>query len=96
MSKDIIIEQLRQFKEQRGSFYGIVMLGLFGSVARGEDKEESDIDICIKLQEPDCFNMFSVKEELEHIFEKEVDLVSLSALMRPLFKNNLEKDAIYV
>lgn len=41
MSKDIIIEQLRQFKEQRGSFYGIVMLGLFGSVAGAKIKKKA-------------------------------------------------------
>ena len=43
-------------------------LGLFGSVARGEQKEDSDIDICIKLQEPDYFTRMEIKEFLEKLF----------------------------
>ena len=52
-TKDEIIAILRNFKEEFGERYGIEKLGLFGSVARGEQKEDSDIDICVKLQDPD-------------------------------------------
>lgn len=54
-TKDEIIAILRNFKEEFGERYGIEKLGLFGSVARGEQKEDSDIDICVKLQDPDYF-----------------------------------------
>ena len=43
-TKDEIIAILRNFKEEFGERYGIEKLGLFGSVARGEQKEDSDID----------------------------------------------------
>ena len=43
-------------------------MGLFGSVARGEQKEDSDIDICVKLQDPDYFTRMEIKESLEERF----------------------------
>ena len=95
-TKDEIIAILRNFKEEFGERYGIEKLGLFGSVVRGEQKEDSDIDICIKLQEPDYFTRMGIKEFLEKLFNAKVDVVSLTAIMRSLFRNHMEKDAIYI
>lgn len=95
-TKEEIIAVLRNFKEEFGERYGIEKLGLFGSVARGEQKEDSDIDICIKLQEPDYFTRMEIKDFLEKRFNTKVDVVSLSAMMRSLFRNHIEKDAIYI
>ena len=97
-TKDEIIAILRNFKEEFGERYGIEKLGLFGSVARGEQKEDSDIDIdiCAKLQDPDYFIRMEIKESLEERFNAKVDVVSLTAIMRSLFRNHIEKDAIYI
>ena len=95
-TKDEIIAILRNFKEEFGERYGIEKLGLFGSVARGEQKEDSDIDICVKLQDPDYFTRMEIKESLEERFNAKVDVVSLTAIMRSLFRNHIEKDAIYI
>ena len=92
-TKDEIIAILRNFKEEFGERYGIEKLGLFGSVARGEQKEDSDIDICVK---PDYFTRMEIKESLEERFNAKVDVVSLTAIMRSLFRNHIEKDAIYI
>ena len=91
-TKDEIIAILQNFKEEFGERYGIEKLGLFGSVARGEQKEDSDIDICVKLQDPDYFTRMEIKESLEERF----NVVSLTAIMRSLFRNHIEKDAIYI
>ena len=87
-TKDEIIAILRNFKEEFGERYGIEKLGLFGSVARGEQKEDSDIDICVKLQDPDYFTRMEIKESLEERFNAKVDVVSLTAIMRSLFRNH--------
>ena len=89
-TKDEIIAILRNFKEEFGERYGIEKLGLFGSVARGEQKEDSDIDICVKLQDPDYFTRMEIKESLEERFNAKVDVVSLTAIMRSLFRNHLK------
>lgn len=95
-TRDEIIAVLRKFKEEFGEKYGIEKLGLFGSVARGEQKEDSDIDVCVQLRNPDYFIRMEIKEFLEKRFEVKVDVVSLTAIMRSLFRNHLENDAIYV
>lgn len=59
-------------------------------------KEDSDIDICVKLQDPDYFTRMEIKESLEERFNAKVDVVSLTAIMRSLFRNHIEKDAIYI
>lgn len=53
-------------------------------------------EICIKLQDPDYFTRMEIKESLEERFNAKVDVVSLTAIMRSLFRNHIEKDAIYI
>ena len=60
-------------------------------MARGEQKEDSDIDICVKLQDPDYFTRMEIKESLEERFNAKVDVVSLTAIMRSLFRNHIRK-----
>ena len=96
MQTEEILEKLREYKAERGDAYGIETLGLFGSCARGEQLPDSDIDICVKMKKPSFFNRMSIQEELESIFRCKVDVISLGAVMRPLFKKNLERDAVYV
>lgn len=91
-----ILEILRDFKAHHAEKYGIVALGLFGSAARGEHDEKSDIDICVKLHTPDYFLMQDIKDDLEVLFKTKVDVISLGAVMRNFFRKSLEKDAIYI
>ncbi|WP_308548540.1 nucleotidyltransferase domain-containing protein [uncultured Parabacteroides sp.] len=91
-----IIEILKDYKVRSAEKYGIETLGLFGSVARGEQNEKSDIDVCIRLKKPDFFVRMAIKEELEHLFRKKIDLVPIFETMRTLLRNNIEEDAIYV
>ena len=83
-------------KENKHLGNNIILLTLGGSHAYGMDKEDSDIDICVKLQEPDYFTRMEIKESLEERFNAKVDVVSLTAIMRSLFRNHIEKDAIYI
>ena len=94
-TKDEIIAILRNFKEEFGERYGIEKLGLFGSVARGEQHEGSDLDVFVELKEPDPFVMFDIKEELEHICNCKIDLLRLRKNLRSLISQRIEKDGIY-
>lgn len=67
----------RAYKEKFADKYGIEQLGLFGSVARGEQDEKSDIDVIIKLRRPSCFTCFGIQEELRKLFHRKVDLITL-------------------
>ena len=91
-----IINILRDFKQRRGGVYGIISLGLFGSAARGELHDDSDIDVCVELESPSFFNRMNIRYELEELFRCKVDVVSLRSIMRPLFRKSLNHDAIFV
>lgn len=94
---DEILELLRQFKRTAGEKYGIEQLALFGSAARGEQREDSDIDIGVKTHHSiDLFTLQDIREELEHLFHIKVDLLTLHENMRQMFRQNIERDAIYI
>ncbi len=95
-STEEVIEILREFKRTSAEKYGIEQLALFGSVARGEQTEESDIDVCVKLKKTSFRIYMTIKEELERLFHLKVDLLTLHENMRRLFRQNIERDAIYI
>lgn len=91
-----IVDRLRAYKEKFADKYGIEQLGLFGSVARGEQDEKSDIGVIIKLRRPSCFTCFGIQEELRKLFHRKVDLITLHENMFHSFRQNLDRDAIYI
>jgi len=89
------IDTLRRFKQEYGAEYGIKQIGFFGSVARGDQTAESDVDVVVDAPELGL-NAVSLWLKLEEVFNKSVDLVIKSEYMRERFKNRIEKEAIYV
>ena len=55
------IEKLSAFKREFGRQYGITKLGIFGSVARQENTEDSDIDIVVEVEKPTLSLMYELK-----------------------------------
>ena len=90
------INKLAGFKNAFAQKFGITKLGIFGSVARKENTEDSDIDIVVEVQKPSLQLMYELKEALKQLFNCEVDLVRFRDSLRPLFKSNIQKDVIYV
>ena len=90
------IEKLSAFKYEFGRQFGITKLGIFGSVARQENTEDSDIDIVVEVEKPTLSLMYELKEMLKSIFKCEVDLVRFRSTLRPLFKSNILNDVVYV
>ena len=77
MTQDIIINYLTEHKEQFKKDFGITKIGLFGSYARNEAKNDSDIDILIELKKDltDIYEKKSLlKEIMEKAFNKKVDI----------------------
>jgi len=96
MSRIEILLQLRQFKEKNATKYGILLMGIFGSVARDEAMESSDVDIVVKTELPDPFIIVHLKEDLESQLHQRVDIVRLRNTMNPSLKKRIETDAVYV
>ena len=96
LKRETILDALKQYKEQNSQKYGITKLGLFGSYARGEQTPSSDIDICVSIEPPSLFKLGGIHSDLKELFNKEIDLVSLTGTLKPDFINELNKDVIYV
>jgi predicted nucleotidyltransferase len=96
MRQDEIISTLHRFKEMNKDRYEIIRIGIFGSVARGDINEQSDIDVVVELEEQDLFNMIGIKQDLEELLHKPVDIVSYREKMNQFLKKRIDKEAVYV
>lgn len=90
------INKLTEFKQTSAHKFGILKLGIFGSVARKDNTDDSDIDIVVEVEHPTLRLMYELKEDLRAILGCEVDLVRFRDSLRPLFKSNILRDVIYV
>ena len=82
---------IRQHLQKLTQEYNISYLGIFGSYIRGEQKEDSDLDILVEFsKEPDLLEFIGLKQELSETLGVEVDLVMKSALKPRIGKRILE------
>lgn len=89
------ITLLKQFKEHAANKYGILRIGIFGSVARGEQTDNSDLDVCIEVQNPDAFILADIRDELERLCNCKIDLLRLRKGLSNFLMQNIEKDGIF-
>lgn len=96
LSTKEVIKILKKFKVDSASKYGITSLGLFGSFARNQQNETSDVDVFVTLKESDFFVLERIREELENLVHKNIDIVNYRESLRNSFKQNILNDAIYI
>ena len=89
------ITLLRKYLSTKADAYGITKIGIFGSVARNEQTEDSDVDVCVEMKKPDLFTLVHIKEELQELFGKPVDIVRLRKNMNPMLLKQIKRDGIY-
>ena len=77
------------------SRYHIRQLALFGSVARGEAREESDVDVYVEFEAGfhPSLGWFDLEEELERLLGRHVDL-SRKSLLKPRVRREALRDAV--
>ncbi len=90
------LETLAQFKLEYADKYGIERIGIFGSVARGEQTENSDIDIFYEGKSLGIISLIELPTELEKFLGKPVDVVRKHNNLSPSFLNRIENEIIYV
>lgn len=76
--------------------YGVRRLGIFGSVARGEQTEHSDVDICYEGDAPSLLTLERIQSELENLLGSPVDLIRIRERMNSRLKQRILKESIYV
>ena len=88
---------LASHEEEIRKKYGVVILGIFESYARGEQDELSDIDILVELKKPIGLKFFELWDELENLLGIKVDLLTIKAVkQKPKLWESIKKDIIYV
>ena len=88
-----IKKKLKENKEEIRK-YSVKKLGVFGSFLKGKQKKESDIDILVDFKVTNYDNYMDLKEYLEDLFNRKVDLVVERTLKPEL--NYVKKEAKYV
>lgn len=86
---------LASYKEQLSQKYALRFIAIFGSYARGQQNENSDIDILVDFKKPIGIEFIDLAHELEKILNLKVDLVSKNGV-KPLYFKKIEAELTYV
>jgi uncharacterized protein len=96
LTNQVILDRLKAEAPALRVKYGLKSLGVFGSVARGDDHEKSDLDILVTFEGKATFDRFmDLKLYLEDTFGRSVDLGTPDTL-RPEMRAEVERDIIHV
>ena len=96
LTRDDVLDILLRFLRERQDEFGIVRIGVFGSVARGEISDDSDVDVVVELRRPDLLTLVGIKQDLEALLYRPVDVVRYRSSMNPHLERHIEQDAVYV
>ena len=96
MSRKECIDLLKTCSNNLRSEYGIISLRLFGSTARDEQKECSDVDVFVETLTPNPFLLMEAKEFLEKSTGRSVDIIRNHRNLNPRLKKRIERDGINV
>lgn len=96
MNRQVIFERLNAEAASLRRKYGFRSLAVFGSLARGDDHEGSDVDILVRFEGKATFdNFMGLKLDLEDLLGRRVDLLTPKCLS-PDMEAEIEKEAVRV
>jgi len=96
MDRQAILERLKVEAPALREKYGVKTLAVFGSMARGDAHEDSDVDLLVTFEgEPTFDNFMGLKLDLEDLFGRRVDL-GMPDTLRPAMRAGVERDLIHV
>ena len=96
MSRKECIDLLKTCSNTLRSEYGIISLRLFGSTARDEQKESSDVDVFVETLTPNPFLLMEAKEFIEKSMGRHVDIIRNHRNLNPRLRKRIERDGINV
>lgn len=95
MQLSVITSILHEMKPFLMEKYGVSSLGIFGSAARGDFREESDVDIIVDFKKPIGIEFIDLAEEIENRIPHKVDLVSRNGI-KERYLQVIEPEIVYV
>ena len=94
-SKEYYISLILSHAEELRKDFGVKTLRLFGSVSRNEQKEGSDVDVCVDM-EPKMFLVVRLKRFLENLLQCSVDVVRMHKHINPYLLKEIEHEGTYI
>jgi predicted nucleotidyltransferase len=95
LTREQILDFLQQHKQEMYDQFGVVKIGLFGSYARGDARENSDVDVAIELSRYTADSYFGLLHFLEDSFNAKVDL-GIESNFKPIIKPYIMREIVYV
>lgn len=88
--------ELADIKPELADRYHVSALGIFGSYARDEQTDESDLDVLVEFDEPvSLFDLVRLENELAAHLGVDVDLVTKDSL-KPRIETRVSDDIVYI
>ena len=94
LSPDQVLPLLRQRQGAWRQRYQLQRIGLFGSTARNEATAQSDVDVWVELDPLTPYATVHLKQELEELLQRPVDLVRLRERMNPTLRQAILREGI--
>lgn len=96
MGKEEIIKTLQELKVEIGARFKAEIVGLFGSYVRGEQKENSDLDILVRFfQGATLFDFSGLSDFIEEKLQLKVDIVPIDVVRKEI-REGVLRQAIYL
>ena len=93
----LIHQYIKELKKLCTNFH-VSELYVFGSIAKGDFNDESDIDFLVRFAGVDPLDYFDnymdFKENLERLYSREVDLVEIQTIKNPILKRSIDRNKI--
>ena len=95
MTKEFIIESLRDELPYLKNKFGVQSIGLFGLCSKNGNDKKNDLDFFVEVGEPVAKNYFGLWNYLEKKFNKKIGLTRRGTHLREKFIKTVEKEIIY-
>ena len=95
MTKDEVLSELSKNKSYIEKKFEVDKIGLFGSYAKGQQTEDSDIDIYVEFKHKTFDNLAGLWNFLEELYHKKIDLFHKHKNNNQVIISNIQKDVIY-
>ena len=89
-----VIGILKKCRKKIEKEYAVERIGVFGSYAKGNQTESSDIDILVEFKDPTYDNLIDLAFYLEELYGKKIDLITVKGLS-PYILPSVEKEVIW-
>lgn len=99
LTKEQVIQLLRENYSYLSAEYGVKRIGLFGSYAKGLPTEQSDVDVIVEFERPIGFKFIELTEYLENLLERKVDVLTpagLQTIRLDRVAKNIAESIVYV